>query len=297
MSPMRVGVAALTMCTAVGCHPEGFGEAAEGAAAARTCEALARRPVLFVHGSGLSSASWDAMRAHLRAAGYPQEWLVALDLRPDNGANERAARRFIEPAARRLLSTARRRAREAGCEPPRKLDLVAHSMGAVSTRWYAARIAPETVHTWIGIAGSNHGTDRLCGHAGEGNREMCPAFAPSRAASAVQFELNGSPQEPRDETPYGVGPDAREAVRVPPTPARAIRYFTLRIEPDEWIEPATSALLDGAGAPGMPRLPAQIRATSPGNLLLEADVRHDPMPAHPAVIEAVAALLTDTDAR
>jgi hypothetical protein len=166
-------------------------------------------------------------------------------------------------------------------------------MGAVSSRWYAVRLAPEKVHTWIGIASANHGTDALCGHHGAGNKEMCPAFASSRAESATQFELNGSKSEPRDESPYGLGADSAGAPRIAPDETRAIRYFTVRIEPDEWIVPANSATLDGAGVDARkgPRLPGDVRATSPGNFLLNRRVDHDGLTNDASVIELTIALL------
>lgn len=259
----------------------------------RGCTQGMRRPVLFVHGSGHGGHSWNVMRRHLASIGYREDWLDAVELEPNDGANVRAAERFIAPAAERLLSHAGREATRIGCPPPDKLDIVAHSMGAVSSRWFATRMAPARVHTWIGIGASNHGTNKLCGAGGAGNAEMCPAFAPHRGASAVQFELNGARDAPRDETPYGLGRDANPAVTVAPTSERAIRYYTIRIEPDEWIEPVESALLDGAGggSRAKPALPAAMRETTPGNLLFDAKVPHDWLPTNDVVAATVAALL------
>jgi len=259
------------------------------------CREFQRRPVVFVHGSGLSPDSWREMIAAFRERGYAAHQLHAVRLTPADGANARAAERFIQPAVRELLSVVGRRAEAAGCRPPRKVDIVSHSMGAVSSRWYIARIDATTVRNWVGIAPANHGTDALCGHAGDGNREMCPAFASTSAQSAIQVTLNGSTDNRVDETPYGFGRDSPDRPPVAPTDAAGVYYWTIRIDPDEWIRPASSALLDGAGGRTIHGLPATgVRESSPGNFLWPTGVAHDDLPRHPQLIELVIRLL-ETD--
>jgi pimeloyl-ACP methyl ester carboxylesterase len=260
---------------------------------AADCVSLERPPVVFVHGSGLKASAWDSMREAMIGRGYPKESLHAIQLEPDDGANVRAAERFIRPAVDGALTSAAAAAKTAGCRAPQRVDLIAHSMGAVSARWYAARIAPQRVRTFVGIAAANHGTDALCGYNGDGNREMCPAFAKSARESAVQFELNGSATHPRDETPYGAGVDSANVPRVAPEPSRTIEYFTVRTEPDEWIRPASSASLDGAGGRPWPPLPAHARETSPGNLLWGTPISHDSLPMDSEVIATVISLLRE----
>jgi pimeloyl-ACP methyl ester carboxylesterase len=230
--------------------------------------------------------------------GYPPAYLHAVDLIPNDGANVRAARLFVAQAADSLLDRAAVEARRAGVTALEKatLDIVAHSMGAVSGRWYTSRIAPERVRTFVSIAGSNHGTDALCGHRGEGNHEMCPAFAGRVEESRMQVELNGTSNLPVDETFYGIGPDAPGVDRVPPDAHRRIAYFTIRIEPDRWIKPESSALLAGAGgAEVQPQAEARFRETQPGNYLLEGAAGHDDLPKVPEVMALVAALLASRD--
>jgi pimeloyl-ACP methyl ester carboxylesterase len=275
-------LAALAACQLLACDTRGADPAPPP-----DCARLPSAPVLFVHGSGLSSATFQAMTGEFERLGYPRSWLHAVDLVPNDGANERAAKVFLEPAVGTLLRDAAAEARRSACTEPTRVDLVAHSMGSVSARWYAARIGPEKVRTVLGIAPANHGTDALCGLEGSGNRELCPAFA----GRGIQFELNGSKKHPRDETPYGIGSDARAAARVPPTAERSILYLTLRIEPDQWIKPEASALLDGAGGVKLPALPTAARETQPGNLLWTAAADHDRLPEETAVIGLVAALL------
>ncbi len=265
------------------------------ATASKTSFDYSRTPVLFVHGHGMSTSTWDDMMAYLIRTGYPREYLLAVAIDPNTMPNARAATKVLEPAAQSLLEKARAAARLAGVPEggPRRLAIVSHSMGAVSSRWYAARLHPELVRIWISLGGANHGTKVLCLFPDEAAREICPAFAASSKESAVQVVLNGTPDSPIDETPYGLGVDRGGVPRVSPDQARNIVYFTVRIEPDSWIKPEQSALLDGAGG-GQIAIPSGVPAqeTSPGNFLFRAQVEHDPLPSHPDLIRLVAALLS-----
>jgi triacylglycerol lipase len=257
-----------------------------------------RTPVLFVHGSGLSSHTWQPTIEHLQEIGYPSAYLYAVELQPNDGANDRAAETFIAPAVESMLAKAKAAARNAGySEPiPVKVDIVAHSMGAVSSRWYIAKLHPERVRTWISLAGANHGTNALCGYSGAGNQQMCPAFATSAADSPLQVALNGTPSAPIDETPYGLGIDSPQVKTIPPDADRAILYLSVRIDPDGWIKPENSAVIDGAGGLPIP-IPAgvPVQETSPGNYLFQGRVGHDPLPQDPDLIRLVASMLNVRD--
>ncbi|MGH7453937.1 MAG: Calx-beta domain-containing protein, partial [bacterium] len=254
-----------------------------------------RTPVLFVHGHGLDSGTWQAMINDFITNGYPPEYLFGVDLIPNNGANVRAAEMFIAPAAESLLVRAARAARSAGYTgpPPDRLNIIGHSMGGVSSRWYAAKLRPDRVRTWIALAGANHGTNSLCPFGDEGAREMCPAFATDPVQNKVQIDLNGTTVAPIDETPYGVGMDQPAIVRIPPDITRRILYYSIRIDPDVFIKPESSAIIDGAG--GVPVLvPSGVPAieTSPGNYLFTGTTDHDGLPSNPDLIRFVATLLS-----
>jgi len=169
-------------------------------------------------------------------------------------------------------------------------------MGAVSSRWYTAKLRPERVRTWISLAGTNHGTNALCSLKDESSQEMCPAFSTNSDENAVQVDLNGTLDAPRDETPNGFGVDRAGITRIPPDDARSILYFTVRIEPDFWIKPESSAILDGCG--GVPvSIPPQVMVeeTSPGNYLFRGNVDHDSLPRQPDLMRLVAGLLTSRE--
>src|SRR5437016_11580245 len=269
-----------------------------GSAASSEPPDYARTPVLFARGLGLSSAAWRPLIEHLAVTGYPREYLHAVNIVPNTMANVRAATSVIAPEAETLLARAEAAARRSGYsgKVSRRLDIVSHSMGVVSSRWYAAKLRPDLVRTWIGLAGSNHGTQALCPLQDEASREMCPAFAANARTHPLQVALNGTEGARVDETPYGLGPDRPGVPRVPPDGTRSILYLTVRVEPDSWIQPERSALLDGAG--GVPiRVPAgvPVQQTSPGNFLFEENVGHDPLLYHPDLMRLVAAILPARD--
>src|SRR6266850_5437573 len=270
---------------------------ASGSACSSERPDYARTPVLFVHGLGMSSAVWRSMIEHL-ATTYPRDYLYGVDIVPSTMTNVRAAESVLVPAADSLLARAKSAAQRAGYrgELPRRVDVVSHSMGAVSSRWYAAKLRPDLVRTWIGLAGANHGTESLCSWRDEASREMCPAFARNAQTHAVQVALNGADGAGVDETPYGLGLDRSGVPRIAADATRNILYLTVRVEPDRWIQPERSALLDGAGGVRL-NIPAGVPAeeTSPGNLLFRAPVEHDPLLDHPDLLRLVAALLAVRD--
>lgn len=259
-----------------------------------------RTPVLFVHGHGLFPSDWDKMIAALVARGYPREYLHAVGIVPSRMANVKAATTVIGPAAEALLARAAAAARHAGYqgEIAHKLDIVSHSMGAVSSRWYAVKLRPERVRTWIALAGANHGTNALCKHTDDGAKDLCPAYAEDPRRNPVQVGLNGTPSAPIDETPYGLGSDRRGVERIGPDDTRSIAYFNIWIDPDQWIKPERSAVLDGAGgvdiaiAAGIP-----IKETSPGNYQFRAWVNHESLLRHQDAIRLVETLLAARDPR
>ena len=232
------------------------------------------------------------------SAGYPREYLLAVDLVPNDGDNVRAAERFIARGVEELLAAQAdlMDAQDCSDRPIAKVDLVAHSMGAISSRWYASFVSPERVRRLITLAGANHGTNELCGHSGDGNRQMCPAFSEATGENEVQFRLNGTNRTPVDETPYGAGIDRPTVRSIPPDAKRRIAYLTVRLTEDEWIDPADSAVLDGADdldpevGRGFP-----VMQTHPGNLLFLAPTRHDDLPMHPDLIRLVAGILSAPD--
>lgn len=258
------------------------------------CASFAKSPVLFVHGSGLTSGSFAPMVDAFLQAGYPAAYLMAIDMVPREGDNVRAAETFISAGVKDLLAGGAAALRASACDlpAPGQVDIVAHSMGAFSSRWFARFVEPAAVRTLVSLAGANHGTDELCGRSGRGDRQMCPAFAANARESEVQVALNGTSAAPADETPFGVGRDAPGRESIPPDDHRRIAYFSIRLEPDRWITPATSAILDGAGGPTPPATDGiPVTETSPGNYRFNGQTTHDGLPTHPLLIRFVLRIL------
>ncbi|MRR37485.1 hypothetical protein EG829_23085, partial [bacterium] len=212
-------------------------------------EDYAKTPVFFVHGHGMSPESFNAMIAHLEKAGYPRIYLRTINLQPNNGANIPAAQMQIRPAIEQYLSEINEvlKKRRPDIAPKTKVDLLSHSMGALSTRWYAAKLHPERVRVWLSLAGANHGTNALCPFFDPGADDLCPSYAKNEKQSHIQFHLNGKPHVPDvDETPYGIGADSAGVRAIAPVDNRKILYATIRNTPDVWMVREESPVRDGA---------------------------------------------------
>ena len=254
-----------------------------------------RTPVFLVHGHGVYADSWNTLISALRQAGYPGEFLHAIQLDPVNGANIEAAEAQIAPAVESFLKRVNEYLTGAAPQTPAKtkVHMISHSMGSLSSRWYAARMRPDRVAGWISLAGANHGTAVACDLDDPGARDLCPAYAETSEASAIQFALNGAPFVPDvDETPYGVGTDAPGVSRLAADENAMILYLTIRSDADELITPVESTVLDGAGnlnAPTPSDLP--VVETSPGNYLITNGTGHDDLLKDPDTIRLVQWLL------
>lgn len=205
----------------------------------------ARTPVMLVHGLGEDSTVWGVLRRALVRTGYPPEYIGTVNLIPNHRRNVAAAELQLAPAVDSLLLRARTAAAAAQAPvPASRIDLISHSMGALSSRYYVAVLRPDRVRRWISLAGANHGSDRFCpAGPSPASHDLCPAFA----SAGIQRLLNGAPDFARDETPYGPGADRRSTVRVPPDSIRHIVYFTISADEEVWIVPERSTELDGTG--------------------------------------------------
>jgi triacylglycerol lipase len=111
------------------------------------------RPVLFVHGLNGSSAEYQVMIDRLVADGWPPEYLRAIDFDdPRWGCNADNAQQIAEAVASLMADTG---------EP--RVDLVAHSMGALSSRHYLKNLGgTEHVNVYVTLGGMHHGVASAC---------------------------------------------------------------------------------------------------------------------------------------
>lgn len=206
-------------------------------------------PVIFVHGLGQGPGIFDDLIASLERRGMSRDCLHAIDYSDGDLPIQKAAEEELAPFIDRVLAgLGERSSGPDAARPAMKVNLVGHSMGALSSRWYAARVRPDRVRTWISTSGANHGTDWECPRPdGTGHGDMCPGFARNARESAVQLELNGTPKPDVDETPYGLGSDSPGVQTTSPDAERSILYLTIHVTGDEYIVPSRSLLIDGAG--------------------------------------------------
>ena len=122
-------------------------------AGCRTCED-AHRPVVVVHGINGSSAEFATMLARLEAAGWPSDRLYPFDAADPawgcNVDNADAIAALVEQALSEHPCAAR-------------VDLVAHSMGTLSSRYYVKNLGgTEKVNTYVTLGGMHHGLTSPC---------------------------------------------------------------------------------------------------------------------------------------
>ncbi len=112
-----------------------------------------QRPVLLVHGVNGSSADYDVMVDRLIADGWPEDEVFVFDaVDPSWGCNRDNADAIQELVADILETT---------CHP--RIDLVAHSMGTLSTRYFIKNLGgTELVNTYVTLGGMHHGLSSAC---------------------------------------------------------------------------------------------------------------------------------------
>lgn len=115
--------------------------------AARKRKPATRDPVVLVHGFDGSAASWRVMVSRLVDAGYPHDRVEAISY--DSTISNVDVARQISDAIDTL------RARTGA----RRVDIVSHSMGAISSRYYLERLrGTDAVDAWVSLGGVNEGT-------------------------------------------------------------------------------------------------------------------------------------------
>jgi len=168
---------------------------------------LEHDPILFVHGYGGNASNWDQMKARFVADGWHDFELYAYtySVFSSNATNAAEVRDQVDEIMRKTGAT--------------KVDIITHSMGGISSRYYLKNLGGSTkVDAWVSLGGPNHGTEAVenqkCGFT------PCLEIVPGSAFLAA---LNAV-----DETPG------------------LVRYGTWRSPCDATITPITSVVLLGA---------------------------------------------------
>jgi triacylglycerol esterase/lipase EstA (alpha/beta hydrolase family) len=167
--------------------------------------AAAHTPILFVHGWRGSESNWTTMIERFTRDGWTSSELNnwRYNTSQSNVRTASEVKTKVEEILRRTGAA--------------KVDLITHSMGGLSTRYYVKNLGgTEKVEKWVSLGGPNHGTTT----ANSCSEESCIEM---RIGSEFLTRLNEG-----DETPGTVA------------------YATWWSSCDEFINPHESVLLTGA---------------------------------------------------
>jgi triacylglycerol lipase len=176
------------------------------AAALTPAASFAVDPILFVHGYSRTASDWKTMIGRFEKDGWKKSELSAYTYNTSQ-SNKTTAETVVKSEVEKLLASTK----------ASKVDVIAHSMGSLNTRWYIKFLGGESkVDDWVSLGGPNHGTDfaKFCFSA---------SCVEMRQGSTFLNELNAE-----DETPG------------------AVNYGTWWSPCDEIINPDSSVPLAGA---------------------------------------------------
>jgi triacylglycerol lipase len=167
--------------------------------------ASAQDPILFVHGYTESASVWNTMIGRFEKDGYAKSSLSAYSYNTSQSNKTDAAE--VKSRVETLL-------KNTGAT---KVDIIAHSMGSLNSRWYIKFLGGESkVDDWVSLGGPNHGTEFA-------NWCFSTSCVEMRIGSTFLNELNAG-----DETPG------------------TVNYGTWWSPCDEIINPDSSVALSGA---------------------------------------------------
>lgn len=168
---------------------------------------LKHDPILFVHGYLGNNGNWQDMKNKFLADGWQDVELYAYNYSfIDSNASSAAE---IRDQVDRIVATT----------GATKVDIVAFSIGSVSSRYYLKNLGGAAkVDAWVSLAGPNHGTSDVVNQNCQ--TTPCKEILPG---SSFLTSLNAA-----DETPG------------------LTRYATFWSSCDATIEPVLSVLLTGA---------------------------------------------------
>jgi triacylglycerol lipase len=167
-------------------------------------EAATHDPILFVHGYTSNASAWDTMISRFQADGYTQLYAYTFSSTKSNAS-------VAADIATRVTQIK-------AATGAAKVDIIAHSMGSLSSRYYIKNLGgAANVDDWVSLGGPNHGTSLAyaCFFLSPCN-QMIPG-------SSFLNQLNSG-----DETPG------------------AVNYGTWWSPCDEYINPDQSVILSGA---------------------------------------------------
>lgn len=110
--------------------------------------AQANDPILFVHGWNSTGSVWDTMIPRFQADGWTSAELNNWSYNTSQSNATTAG--LIRDKVNTIL----------GATGAAKVDLITHSMGGLSSRYYIKNLGGDAkVDEWVSLGGPNHGTD------------------------------------------------------------------------------------------------------------------------------------------
>jgi triacylglycerol lipase len=192
------------LVTAIGFGTATITATVEGHTATTTIRVL-HDPIVFIHGFGSSGSIWGTLIARLQSDGWTDAPMFAWTY-DSNQSNATIAGQLATKIDSLLTASG-----------AAKVDIIAHSMGGLSARYYAKNLGGgDKIDAFVSLASPNHGTTVA---------NICPIVScvEMRPNSTFLNALNAV-----DETPG--------------TP----RYATWWTPCDQTVTPPQSVILDGA---------------------------------------------------
>jgi triacylglycerol lipase len=105
-------------------------------------------PILFVHGWNSSSSTWNTMVGRFSADGWAANeiWNWSYNTSQSNVTTASQIQTKVNEILAATGAT--------------KVDIISHSMGGLSSRYYSKNLGGSTkIDQWVSLGGPNHGTD------------------------------------------------------------------------------------------------------------------------------------------
>src|SRR6201746_1030218 len=118
------------------------------AAALAPAASLGQDPILFVHGYAPTASRLNTMIGRFEKDGYAKSSLSAYSYNTSqsNKVDAEEVKSHVESLLKATGAT--------------KVDIIAHSMGSLNSRWYIKFLGGEAkVDDWVSLGGPNHGTE------------------------------------------------------------------------------------------------------------------------------------------
>ena len=110
--------------------------------------ATAHDPIVFVHGWNSSGSVWNTMISNFQRDGWASAELINWSYNTSQ-SNATTAAQLRDKVNAVLAATGNS-----------KVDIITHSMGGLSSRYYVKNLLGEgKVDDWVSLGGPNHGTD------------------------------------------------------------------------------------------------------------------------------------------